>query len=158
VDRIAEIEEIKQLKYRYFRSLDTNDWELFGDCLTEDCVANYGDGRKKLDGRSDIVDFMSRNMSADTFLSMHNGHHPEISIAEDGTSATGTWYLQDMIVHLERGVRLYGTGLYHDEYVKADGVWRISRTGYSRVFECVEPLSDKHVVLKNMFANAEEND
>jgi hypothetical protein len=154
VNDLAEIEQIKQLKYRYFRALDTNDWKTFGDCLSEDCTARYGDGEYSFDGRQAIVDFMSGNMSAETFLSMHNGHHPEISVASDGQSATGTWYLQDMILDLTNNVRLYGTGLYSDEYVKSDGEWQISRTGYVRIFECVEPIGENHNVLKNMFIKA----
>ena len=158
MNELAEIEQIKLLKFRYFRSLDTNDWEEFGDTLAEDCVANYGDGEYSFDGRRAIVDFMSTNMSADTFLSMHNGHHPEITVAEDGATATGTWYLQDMILDLQNNVRLYGTGIYRDEYVKSDGQWRISVTGYARVFECVEPLGEHHKVVKNMFANGGTDD
>ena len=154
-DLIA-IEQIKQLKFRYFRSLDTNDWDLFGDCLAEDCEADYGDGEYSFDGRKAIVDFMSANMSADTFLSMHNGHHPEISVAADGQSATGVWYLQDMILDLQNKVRLYGTGIYNDDYVMSDGEWKISRTGYARVFECVEPLGEHHNVIKNMFAKGDD--
>jgi hypothetical protein len=151
VNDLEEIEQIKQLKYRYFRALDMNDWDAFGDCLSEDCTARYGDGEYSFDGREAIVDFMSGSMSADNFLSMHNGHHPEISIADDGRSATGTWYLQDMILDLSNKVRLYGTGIYSDEYLKSDGKWWISHTGYSRIFECVEPLGEHHNVLKNMF-------
>ena len=151
MDALTDIENIKNLKYRYFRTLDTNDWELFGDCLAEDCTASYGDGEYSFDGRKAIVDFMSANMSADTFLSMHNGHHPEIAVAGDGNSATGAWYLQDTILDLANKVRLYGTGIYNDRYVKVDGVWKIAHTGYSRIFECVEPLGEHHKVLKNMF-------
>jgi len=153
---LAEIEQIKQLKYRYFRALDTNDWQTFGDCLAEDCTARYGDGEYSFDGRKAIVDFMSGNMSAETFLSMHNGHHPEISIASDGQAATGTWYLQDMILDLNNNVRLYGTGIYNDEYVKSGGKWQISHTGYARIFECVEPLGEHHNVMKNMFVKKAE--
>ena len=36
------LEEIKRLKYRYFRSLDLKDWDTFGDCLAEDVSAKYG--------------------------------------------------------------------------------------------------------------------
>ena len=152
---LSEIEQIKQLKYRYFRSLDTNDWAVFGDCLAEECTADYGDGKYSFDGRQAIVDFMAQNMSADTFLSMHNGHHPEINIAEDGRSATGKWYLQDMILDLSNNVRLYGTGIYNDKYVKSGDEWKIAHTGYSRVFECVEPLGEHHKVLRNMFRKSD---
>lgn len=151
MDALAQIEQIKQLKYRYFRTLDTNDWSSFADCLTEDCTANYGDGEYSFDGRDAIVGFMSKNMSAETFLSMHNGHHPEISVADDGQTATGTWYLQDTILDLANNIRLYGTGIYTDRYVKSDGEWKIAETGYARVFECMEPLGEHHKVLKNRF-------
>lgn len=151
---LLEIERIKQLKYRYFRTLDSNDWESFAACLAENCTADYGDGEYSFDGRDAIVGFMSKNMSADTFLSMHNGHHPEISIADDGQSATGTWYLQDTILDLSSNVRLYGTGIYSDTYVRSDGEWKISHTGYTRIFECLEPLGEHHKVLRNMFRKA----
>ena len=36
------IEEIKRLKYRYFRTLDLKDWQGFGDCLATDIRARYG--------------------------------------------------------------------------------------------------------------------
>ena len=35
MNELLEIEKIKQLKARYFRALDTNDWALFGSTLTE---------------------------------------------------------------------------------------------------------------------------
>ena len=152
MNELLEIEKIKQLKARYFRSLDTNDWELFADCLTENCSASYSDGMLKFDSRAAIVDFMSTNMSAETFLSMHTGHHPEITLGSDGTSASGIWYLQDMILDLENNVRMYGAAIYTDEYDKSSGEWKISQTGYKRTFECVEPLGEKHNVSQNMFA------
>ena len=152
VDELFEIEKIKLLKARYFRSLDTNDWQLFSNCLAEDCTASYGDGKYSFNGRGEIVDFMSSNMSADTFISMHNGHHAEIEI--DGDSATGVWYLQDMILDLKNNVRLYGAGIYNDKYSKVDGEWKIRHTGYARTFECVEPLGANHKVVRNMFASS----
>lgn len=154
LETLLDIENIKQLKYRYFRSLDTNDWKLFAECLTHDCTADYGDGKYSFESAREIVDFMSENMSASTFLSMHNGHHPEIEIDANGASATGVWYLQDTILDLANKARLYGTGIYHDRYVKEDGAWKISHTGYARIFECVEPLGEHHRVLKNMFDKA----
>ena len=156
INKLLEIEMIRQLKARYFRSLDTNDWDMFGNCLAEDCTASYGDGKYTFSGREEIVGFMSANMSAGTFLSMHNGHHPEISVADDGLTATGVWYLQDMILDLQNKVRLYGTGIYSDKYVHGDSGWQISHTGYTRVFECVEPLGEHHQVVQNMFAGATE--
>jgi hypothetical protein len=64
---------------------------------------------------------------------MHNGHHPEICV--DGATATGIWYLQDIFVTLEHNLTIMGSALYDDEYRLEDGQWRISRTGYKRLWE-----------------------
>lgn len=151
MNELLEMEKIKQLKARYFRSLDTNDWELFGSTLSDDCVARYSGGKYSFDGRAEVVKFMSENMSGDKFLSMHHGHHPEIELISE-TAATGVWYLQDMVLDLNSNFRIYGAGLYADEYVKVDGEWKISKTGYERTFECGEPLGEGHSVVDNMFA------
>jgi hypothetical protein len=34
---------------------------------------------------------------------------------------------------------MHGTGIYSDEYVKVDGEWKISLTGYERIFEYTQP-------------------
>ena len=128
---LVAIEAIKQVKYRYFRALDCNEWELFATCLTEDCAAAYSDGKLCLDGRDAIVGFMRQNMSGADFLSMHHGHHPEI-VLESATEARGTWYLEDTIISLARGTRLSGAAIYEDRYRCEDGEWRIAATGYRR--------------------------
>ena len=149
--QLVAIEAIKQVKYRYFRALDCNEWELFASCLTEDCTAAYSDGKLRLEGRDAIVGFMRENMSGADFLSMHHGHHPEINI-ESSSVATGTWYLEDTIISLARGTRLYGAAIYEDRYRCENGEWRIAATGYRRTFEFVEPINPEAKLLNNMFA------
>ena len=151
MQKLIEIEAIKNLKARYFRALDTKDWVLFGDCLTEDIEGRYSDGELSFDGKESLVGFMADNLSAAHMVTMHQGHHPEISINDDGKQATGVWYLQDIVIDLQGMTRLYGSAIYQDEYRAEEGQWKISKIGYSRIFEFIEPLSDKHVVLKSMF-------
>lgn len=152
VEQLIAIENIKQLKYRYFRALDCNDWNAFGATLTQDCEANYSSGHLHFDGRDAIVDFMRTNMSSAQFLSMHTAHHPEITISDDFKLATGAWYLQDTVLIIEAKRKLYGTAIYKDEYINVDGQWLISKTGYDRIFECIEPISDEHNVLQSCFS------
>ena len=45
---LEEIEQIKQLKARYFRHMDTRVWEEWRKCFTADVVATY-DGPPRLD-------------------------------------------------------------------------------------------------------------
>ena len=39
---MGDIDEIKQVKYRYLRALDTKNWDEFADTLTEDVTGDYG--------------------------------------------------------------------------------------------------------------------
>lgn len=151
MEELLEIEKIKQLKARYFRALDTNDWELFASTLAEDCPGSYSDGDLSFENRQGIVDFMRENLSGDRILTLHHGHHPEITLVDEN-HATGIWYLEDTVLALDAGIRIYGAAIYNDEYRKVDGEWVISSIGYRRTFECSEPLADGHAVLKNMFS------
>ena len=72
---LAAIEEIRQLKYRYFRTLDLKQWDEFGDCLAEDVVARYGtqamDKPLHFDNRADVVEFMAGNLGTGHHLDPH---------------------------------------------------------------------------------------
>lgn len=151
MNELLEMERIKQLKARYLRGLDTNDWDTFGGTLRETCVAEYAGGKYSFEGREAIVKFMSDNLSGDNMLTMHQAHTPEIEFFGE-LKAKGLWYLEDTVINIEHGTRIYGAGIYHDEYEKVNGHWLISRTGYQRTFECAEPLDKDHKVIQNMFA------
>ena len=148
---LYEIEQIKKLKHRYFRSLDTNEWALMADCLTENCEADYDSGKYRYSGRQAILDFFSKFMDGPKFLSLHHGHHPEIELQSD-TEATGTWYLQDLVINLHDNTTLRGAGIYRDHYLKQDGAWKIHSTGYKRTYEEIEQRSDAVKITNNMFA------
>lgn len=151
MDELLQIEKIKQLKARYLRGLDTNDWEVFSSSMSEDCTGAYNGGKLSFGNREEIVNFMRENLDGEKVLTLHQGHQPEIEILSSDT-ARGSWYLQDMVIHLEAGVRIYGSAIYQDKYRKEAGDWKICATGYRRVFEAVEPLCEGHAITENMFA------
>ncbi|RNL79912.1 nuclear transport factor 2 family protein [Nocardioides marmorisolisilvae] len=141
---LASIEEIRQLKYRYFRTLDMKEWDEFGDCLAEDVVARYGtqamDKPLHFDNRKDVVEFMSGNLGT-SIISIHIASHPEIAV--DGDTATGSWGFEDTVIVPDFKVMIRGGGYYKDEYRKdADGRWRISATKYERIYEAMTSLED----------------
>jgi len=131
---VDDLEAIRRLKYAYFRLLDLKRFSELGELLTDDCTASYGDVEAPLEGRQAIVDFLTGALSDRGIVSEHHGHHPEIDLAGDGT-ASGVWYLQDRVVVPAADLEIGGTAFYRDEYRKVDGRWRISHTGYERVFE-----------------------
>jgi hypothetical protein len=141
---LEAIEEIRRLKYRYFRTLDLKDWEEFGDCLTADVHARYGthamDEPVHFDDREAVVAFMSQNLTRGV-ITVHVAHHPEIEV--DGTTATASWCFEDTVIVPELKTEIRGAGYYADEYSKdSDGAWRISSTGYERIYEAMTSLAD----------------
>jgi hypothetical protein len=137
-DQLVEIEAIKRLKYRYLRCLDQKLFDEIGTCFTDDATASYSGGKYEHDGREAIVRFLRRAMGAETFLSSHRVHHPEIDLT-GATTATGTWAMDDVVVETAFAITIRGAAFYTDRYVKVDGSWRIEHTAYRRTFEEVQP-------------------
>ncbi|HEY3842161.1 MAG TPA: nuclear transport factor 2 family protein [Acidimicrobiales bacterium] len=134
MDTAAELEAIRRLKYAYFRHLDLKEFDRLGQLLTEDATAAYEDGRTVLEGRAAIVTWLSEALRSHDLITEHHGHHPEIEFDSE-TSATGTWYLEDRVIVPSADLEIGGTAFYRDRYAKTGGGWRISHTGYMRVFE-----------------------
>ena len=145
---LVALEEIKTLKYRYFRTLDLKQWEDFGDCLAHDVRAAYGTQAMgeplHYETREAVVGFMTENLGPGV-ITMHIANHPEIEV--EGDTATGSWAFEDTVIVPEFKIIIRGAGYYHDTYRRdADGegggVWRIASTGYDRVFESMTSLED----------------
>lgn len=141
---LVALEEIRQLKYRYFRTLDLKEWDAFGDCLAEDIVARYGtqamDKPLHYDNRADVVSFMRENLGPG-IITMHVANHPEITV--DGNTAIGSWGFEDTVIVPDFKVTIRGAGYYHDSYRRdVDGKWRISGTQYERIYEALTSLDD----------------
>jgi len=133
---IEEIEAIKQLKARYFRYLDTKQWDRWGDVFTQDAVLDHPANRSEpLRGRGQIVETVSAGLA--NRVTIHHGHMPEIEITGEGT-AKGIWAMYDLLLgptpdgHGE--ARYEGYGHYLERYEKgADGKWRIAHLHLRRL-------------------------
>lgn len=149
MSELDDIEAIKQLKYRYFRFLDSKSWAELEDCFAENATSAYDGGKYSFEGRDAIMEFLRGSLGNDDIVSMHHGHHPEIQLIGD-TTARGTWYLEDTVIFRHSASEVHGAGFYHDEYVKERGQWKIRSTGYVRTFE---ELRDRDSVqhLRTMF-------
>jgi hypothetical protein len=140
--RLEDIELIRQLKYRYWRGIDTGDIAGLRDLFTEDVKVDYigGSYRWQMQGKDKILESIAGAFNANA-VACHTGHHPEIEVLSD-TTATGTWYLTDVFINLVEKVRTTGSALYRDKYVKQNGKWRIAESVYERLYEEVEPFTE----------------
>ena len=140
-DRAAAIESIRQLKYRYFRCLDSKLWNEMKELFVPDAVSSYAGGKYAFEGRDAILKFLSDSLGP-TRISMHHGHHPEIELTSDST-ATGVWALEDLVIDTVNELTIRGAAYYHDEYVRVGDHWKFRSTGYERLFEEMESRKDR---------------
>ena len=124
-----DIEAIKQLKARYFRFMDTKDWEGYRTVFAEEAwMRNSPDPEDVFEGRDEIVRKVSDALAE--AVTVHHGHMPEITLTGADT-ATGIWAMYDF-VDLPQ-LMLHGWGHYHEQYVKRGGEWQILSSRLTRL-------------------------
>jgi len=144
LQRLEDIEALQQLKYRYFRALDSADMDLLASLLTEDFHCRFQSDRFDMicNDRAEYLASMATFFDANK-ATQHQGHHPEITIGEDGNSAAGIWYLQDFVHNVETGWFLMGTNFYRDSYVRTAEGWKHRSSFWTRHVEISEQLPFK---------------
>ena len=140
VERLEAIEEIKQLKARYFRCMDTKDWDGFASVFAPDArmdvsgelASDAADGTGVTTGNREIAAFV--RASIDDVTTVHHGHTPEIDVTSP-TNATGIWAMEDHLWWPEGSsiTTMHGYGHYHETYEKVGGRWLITSTTLTRL-------------------------
>ncbi|MCP2138464.1 hypothetical protein J2S28_005588 [Rhizobium sp. SLBN-94] len=146
VTRLIAIEEIRQLKSRYFAAVDGKDWQAISAIFTDDAqvdfsgecqyhVGHHGVTAEDINPTDWVV--IGGNATAKVIegavggiVAVHQGHDPQIHI-HTSTTASGKWSLYD---RLEYGSEvMHGYGHYDEEYRLIDGRWKISSLTLTRL-------------------------
>ena len=134
IDRLLAIEAIKQLKARYFRCMDTKDWDGFAAVFSDDAVMDMSQetGEMIEGGGRAIADYV--RAAVDPVETVHHGHMPEIDVTSPD-SATGVWAMMDVLRWPAGGPlgAMTGYGHYHETYARIDGEWKITRLLLTRL-------------------------
>lgn len=145
-DKLLALEEIRQLKARYFRFVDSHDWSEFRSLFTDDAVFTLPKapqsafGTELVSGGEDVIE------GADAFVawvsqgladakSAHLGYMPEIEILS-ATEARGLWGMEDIVRW--PGRTIHGYGYYSETYRCEDDAWRIS--GWALSYKSMEAV------------------
>lgn len=125
-----DVEAIKQLKARYFRTMDTKDWAGLRQVFTDDVVMDTTDsGGSVVMGADVFLVFLQQSLAE--AVTVHHGHTPEITLTSS-TTATGIWALHDEIEWSD-GTRMRGDGHYRETYELSGGEWRIASSTLTRL-------------------------
>ena len=142
VEKLLALEDIKALKARYFRCVDTKDWDGFAAVFAPDAAFDISDDVPGciLVGREKILDAARPPLQG--CVSVHHGHCPEITITS-AMSAEGVWAMEDMLRWNEGSASpvaaLHGYGHYRETYRKIDGAWLIQSLKLSRLRVDITP-------------------
>jgi hypothetical protein len=135
LERLEAIEEIRNLKARYFRLMDTKQWGALKAVFTSDMKVLTPEGKVYAEGGETYAAAL-RN-SLEHAVSCHQGLAGEVEVDEDG-SARAIWAMQDVITWQDRHPNtgwksILGRGHYHETYRKEDGTWRIATLTLTRL-------------------------
>lgn len=142
-ERAAAIEDIKQLKAKYWRGVDFADGELVRSILAEDCELDYrgcctdpATGTDHMPQMNIVLKGRESWLAGalNGLVTVHQGHQSEIEITGED-SASGIWVFTDRFF-MPPGApfqRLVGNGHYLDTYEKADGRWYLKTTRITRL-------------------------
>jgi hypothetical protein len=124
-----DLEEIRKLKARYFRTMDTKDWDAMRQVFSDDVVADTTEaGGPLVTGADEFIAFLKQTLG--DAVTVHHGHTPEIELTS-GTTASGIWALHDIVIWPTG--RLEGAGHYHETYEKSGDRWTIKTLRLTRL-------------------------
>jgi len=136
-ERLLAIEEIKQVKARYFRCMDSKEWAGFEAVFAPDATADYTPpGGNPADwsssGAANIAAFVRKAL--EPAVTIHHGHMPEVEVTSPA-SAHAIFAMEDLIWWPEGSRRstLHGWGHYHDTFEKSNGKWVIKTLKLTRL-------------------------
>ena len=136
-ERLSDLYAIHQLKSRYFRYLDTKQWDLWRPLFADDLLFFAEESvfpkatTPSQTGGDNFVEYVSNLL--ETAISVHHGHMPDIEFQSDH-EATGVWAMYDWVDDPDKGFAIQGFGHYHEKYRKgADGNWQIADMRLTRL-------------------------
>ena len=137
--RVADINAIENLQRSYGYYVDKMLWEHVVDLFADNGTMEIGPSgvyvgkesiRRYLYGLSD-----GRQGPIDGVLFNHMQLQPVVTLSDDGLSAKGRW--RALILTGTDGLGSggnWGEGPYENEYLKEDGVWKISKLHWYATF------------------------
>jgi len=131
IDRLEKI-------YGYYldNSMNQEVVDLFSDNAESVEIMSRGVFKGKAGIKRFFLDYLGRRRDTLTKpggMGFHTQHQGVITVAPDGKTAKGRWYLvmiMAMAIEQDESGKLrsvLGNGVYENEFVKEDGVWKFSK-------------------------------
>jgi len=129
IQRLEDIEAIKQLKARYLHACDRKQLDAIRDCFHPHEVSiNYGAIGQFTD-RDAFVSVYEQMACNNHIIDMHHGQNPQIQWLSNST-AQGVWDLYFFQINTKDDLQTQLAGFYEDQYIKHEEQWYIAATRF----------------------------
>ena len=137
LQRLEDIEAIRELKARYLNACDQKDPDRVRSCFADGRVVVDAEYRGVFDSADTFVAYYSGAACHDFVLDKHQAGNAEIEIVDD-TNARALWCLDYRNINTRDRTLTLMSVFYHDAYKKIGGQWKIaaSRTEFKTVLVC----------------------
>jgi hypothetical protein len=128
IESVESVRAIKRLQYAYGHYVEFGLWNDFADLFAQDAVTNYQSGVRGKDAiRQLFFDQVGQGKLglAEGRIYPHILFQPVITLAPSGRTAKGRWRILAMLGRYGGSATWY-SGVYENEYVSDNGVWKIS--------------------------------
>ncbi|HEY3698951.1 MAG TPA: nuclear transport factor 2 family protein [Spongiibacteraceae bacterium] len=132
IESLLAREAIRELKHRYFRALDTRDFDLLATCLTADIVIDYGPAGSYAN-RDNFMQMVCDFARTDTQRGLHFGLNCEIELL-NSTEAIVQWVTHFVAFDPIVNRTLEQSGVYRDLCRKQAEHWLIATSRYELWF------------------------
>ena len=124
IQRLEDIEAIRQLKGKFAHYADTQDTDGFMNLVADDAVWEFGpwghfEGKEEIRKFTDDVTIASHSFMLHIFYN--------ISIEVNGDTAKGKWYFLVPATNSKKECAEWLAGIYDEQYIKVNGEWKFKR-------------------------------
>lgn len=127
IQRLEDIESIRQLKARYFHACDRKQIDAIRECFVEGpLLIDYGAIGRFSDREAFLAIYQEMACHA-YVIDMHHGQNAQIEW-QSNTDASAIWDLYFYQINQNTGTLTQLAGFYRDRYVKTAAGWQIAET------------------------------
>ena len=133
VERAEAVRAVKNLQRAYAQYIQFGLWKEMTSLFSGQAQFIHGD--KSIEGRKAIDGYFSTELGngkeglAEGELRTQLVVRPLVNVSADGQSAKARWWEISMFCRTGVGAS-WAMGIYENEYIREDGVWKISRMHY----------------------------
>ena len=142
IEQLSAIEQIKSLKARYCRFVDTKAWDDFEKLFTPDAPLEIAEARLEPFTPRELADLLRNHYGQ--CVTVHHVHMPEITL-ERPDRASAIWAMEDQRFFESDNpnapfASALGSGHYHETYIWIPEGWRIASLRLTRLYLQIQPL------------------